>query len=145
MKDMRVLLVDDQVEFVETLVKRMLRRGLDIRGVSSGQEAFSVLASQPVDVVILDVKMPEMDGIEVLKVIKRQHPGVEVIMLTGHASLEMAMKGMKNGAYDYLMKPMDIDELLYKIEDAYNLKQLQSEKNALGRDASGRSPASGNM
>lgn len=133
MKAVRVLLVDDQVEFVETLVKRMTKRGLDIRGVSSGQEAFAVLDAEPVDVVILDVKMPDMDGIEVLKGIKRRHPDIEVIMLTGHASLELAMKGMKSGAYDYLMKPMDIDELLYKIEDAYNHKLLEAEKGSLGQ------------
>ena len=135
MKNVRVLLVDDQVEFVETLVKRITRRGLDIRGVSSGQEALAFLDAHPVDVVVLDVKMPGMDGIEVLRLIKRLHPGIEVIMLTGHASLEMAMKGMENGAYDYLMKPMDIDELLYKIEDASNLKQLQSERETFGPEA----------
>ena len=130
-KSIRVLLVDDEVEFMETLVKRMRKRNLDVQGVKSGPEALAFLEDETVDVVILDVKMPEMNGIEVLKRIKDLYPLTEVIMLTGHASIEMAMKGMDSGAYDYLMKPMDLDELLYKIEDAYAHKALQMEKQGL--------------
>lgn len=131
MKTIRVLLVDDEVEFMETLVKRMRKRGLDVQGVKSGEEALDHLAGEQPDVVVMDVKMPGMNGIEVLKQIKKRWPMVEVIMLTGHASLELAMQGMESGAYDYLMKPMDLDELLYKIEDAYDSLKLKMVKGEL--------------
>lgn len=122
MSDFRVLLVDDEVEFLETLVKRLKKRKLDVTAASGGKEALRILEEQPLDVVVLDVKMPDMDGIETLKEIKRIRPLVEVIMLTGHASVEVAIQGMELGAFDYLMKPMDIDELLYKLQDAYKKK-----------------------
>ncbi len=127
--NIRVLLVDDEIEFMQTLVKRMKKRDLCVQGVKSGEEALDALEQGPPHVVVLDVKMPGMSGIEVLKAIKKRMPYMEVIMLTGHASLELAMQGMEYGAYDYLMKPMDLDELLYKIEDAYQsclLKQRQA-------------------
>jgi len=127
-KNIRVLLVDDEVEFVETLVKRMKKRGLDVHGVKSGEEAIEALEHSQPEVVVMDVKMPGMNGIEVLKIIKKLNPLVEVIMLTGHASLELAMQGMESGAYDYLMKPMDLDELLYKIEDAFDSHKLKLEQ-----------------
>ena len=82
----------------------------------------------PVDVVVLDVKMPGMDGLTALREIKKRFPLVEVIMLTGHASMEVAIEGMEQGAFDYLMKPMDIDELLYKLQDAYKKKTLHEER-----------------
>ena len=128
MDAIQVLLVDDEVEFLETLMKRMKKRNLDITGVKSGEEALTSLNQNPVDVVILDVRMPGMDGIETLKEIKRRHPLIEVIMLTGHASVEVAVQGMELGAFDYLMKPMNIDELLYKVEDAYKSKSIQEKK-----------------
>lgn len=136
MNAIRVLLVDDEVEFVETLVKRMRKRGLDVQGVKSGEEALDLLARERPDVVVMDVKMPGMNGIEVLKIIKQQRPNIEVIMLTGHASLELAMQGMESGAYDYLMKPMDLDELLYKIEDAYDSNKLRMRKAELEGNSS---------
>ena len=123
-----VLLVDDEVEFLETLVKRLAKRKLFVTGVTSGAEALRVLDEKPVDVVVLDVKMPGMDGLEALKEIKKKHPLVEVIMLTGHASMEVAIQGMEVGAFDYLMKPMDIDELLYKLQDAFQRKSLQERR-----------------
>ncbi len=135
MNAIRVLLVDDEVEFMETLVKRMRKRDLDVNGVKNGEVALDYLETHDVDVVILDVKMPGMNGIDVLKIIKQRHPFIQVIMLTGHASLEMAMQGMENGAYDYLMKPMDLDELLYKIEDANSTKTLHMEKAQLDPEA----------
>ena len=128
MEAIQVMLVDDEVEFLETLIKRMKKRNLDISGVKSGEEALQALDQNQVDVVILDVRMPGMDGIEALKEIKRQHPLIEVIMLTGHASVEVAVQGMELGAFDYLMKPIDIDELLYKVEDAHKNKLIQEEK-----------------
>jgi DNA-binding response OmpR family regulator len=121
---MNVLLVDDEAEFLETLVKRLRKRKLIVRGVTRGEEALEELTANPVDIVILDVKMPGMSGLETLRRIKRQYPLTEVIMLTGHASMEVAIEGMDIGAFDYLMKPIDIDELLYKIQDAYKRKCL---------------------
>jgi len=123
-----VLLVDDEEEFLETLVKRMKKRNVNATGVKSGEEALELLDQHPVDVVVLDVRMPGMDGIEALKEIKRRHPLIEVIMLTGHASVEVAVQGMELGAFDYLMKPIDIDQLLYKLEDAHKNKLIQEEK-----------------
>jgi DNA-binding NtrC family response regulator len=124
----KVLLVDDEVEFLETLVKRLKKRNLIVSGVNSGEQAIEVLARDPVDVVVLDVKMPGMDGLETLREIKKSCPLVEVIMLTGHASMEVAIEGMEQGAFDYLMKPMDIDELLYKLQDAYKKKKLHEDR-----------------
>ncbi|MBW1887173.1 MAG: response regulator [Deltaproteobacteria bacterium] len=128
MAKIQVLLVDDEVEFLETLIKRMKKRNVDITGVKSGEEALIALDQNQVDVVILDVRMPGMDGIETLKEIKKRYPLIEVIMLTGHASVEVAVQGMELGAFDYLMKPMNIDELLYKVEDAHKNKLIQEEK-----------------
>jgi len=120
-----VLLVDDEVEFLETLVKRLTKRKLQVTGVTSAEEAIRILGERPVDVVVLDVKMPGMDGLEALRRIKEVRSDVEVIMLTGHANMEAAIQGMELGAFDYLMKPMDIDELLYKLQDAYKKKTLR--------------------
>jgi DNA-binding NtrC family response regulator len=129
--EFNVLLVDDEVEFLETLVKRLKKRKLNPLGVTSGEEALRVLGETPVDVVVLDVKMPGMDGIDALRAIKSAYPLVEVIMLTGHANLEVAVAGMELGAFDYLMKPMDIDELLYKLQDAYKKKAIKEQKISL--------------
>lgn len=123
-----VLLVDDELEFLETLMKRLKKRNLEVQGAKSGDEALSMLAEGMVDVVVLDVKMPGMDGIETLRAIKKLYPLVEVIMLTGHANMEVAIEGMELGAFDYLMKPMNIDELLYKLQDAHQKKSLQRQK-----------------
>jgi DNA-binding NtrC family response regulator len=124
----RVLLVDDEEEFLETLVKRLRKRNLDVLSASSGREAVRILGESPVDVVVLDVKMPDMDGIQTLKAIKKILPEVEVLMLTGHANVEVAIQGLELGAFDYLMKPMDIDELLYKLQDAYKKKWCREDK-----------------
>lgn len=134
MDSFQVLLVDDEVEFLETLVKRLKKRNLAVTGVRSGEEAIEALTRVPVDVVVLDVKMPGMDGLETLKEIKRRKPLVEVIMLTGHANMEVAIEGMELGAFDYLMKPMDIDELLYKLQDAYKKKIIHEQRIKLALD-----------
>jgi len=129
MEVLRVLLVDDEEEFRATLTKRLRKRSLNVTGARSGQEALALLAdNHPTDVVIMDVKMPGMDGIETLREIRGRHPLIQVILLTGHASLEAAIEGMESGAFDYLMKPMDIDELLHKVQDAYQKKVLQEKK-----------------
>lgn len=126
-----VLIVDDEVAFVETLVKRLAKRELEVVAAHSGQEALDMLESSgpaKIDVVILDVKMPGMDGIETLARIKELHPLVEVVMLTGHATVESAIDGMKKGAFDYLMKPCDVDVLLDKINQATAKKREHEEK-----------------
>lgn len=132
MDAVRVLLVDDEVEFLDTLVKRLNKRKLETSGVYSGEEALAALGRKSVDVVVLDMRMPGLNGLETLREIKRAHPSIEVIMLTGHANMEIAIQGMEIGAFDYLMKPMDIDELVYKIQDAYNKKLLQEQEGGGG-------------
>lgn len=125
----KVLLVDDEVPFVETMVKRLTKRSLDVASAYSGSEALDRLGQQQdIEVVILDVKMPGMDGIETLRQIKALHPLVEVIMLTGHATVESAIEGMKLGAYDYLMKPCDVETLLTKVGEAAARKRTHEEK-----------------
>lgn len=128
LEECRVLLVDDEVEFADTLAKRMKKRKLITSSVNSGEDALEFLGQNPTDVVILDVKMPGIDGIQTLREIKQQYPLVEVIMLTGHANVEVAIQGMEIGAFDYLMKPMAIDDLVYKIQDAYKKKSIHVEK-----------------
>jgi DNA-binding NtrC family response regulator len=128
MEGFNVLLVDDEGEFLDTLVKRIQKRKVNAKGVRSGEEALAFLENNPVDVVVLDVRMPGMDGIETLRALKRQYPLTEVIMLTGHASLEVAIEGMELGAFDYLMKPVEIDDLLYKLQDANKRRTIQLEK-----------------
>lgn len=129
-----VLLVDDEVPFVETMTKRLVKRDLTVVSAHSGPEALTTLGKEDhVDVVILDVKMPGMDGIETLKEIKKAYPLIEVIMLTGHATIETGIEGMKLGAFDYLMKPCDIDMLLQKVQEAKAKKDKHNEKIAQAR------------
>ena len=126
-----VLLVDDEVQFVETLAKRLAKRGVRVDSAYSGQEALEKLAASgptKTDVVILDVKMPGMDGLETLARIKEEHPLIEVIMLTGHATVESAIEGMKRGAYDYLMKPCELDLLMEKLSAATDKKREHETK-----------------
>lgn len=114
----RVLLVDDEETFVETLSKRLILRRLDVLTAASAGEALGILGQEQIDVVVLDVSMPDVGGIEATQMIRKAHPSVEIILLTGHASLEASMEGMTMGAFDYLLKPVSIDELIFKIEDA---------------------------
>jgi DNA-binding NtrC family response regulator len=124
-----VLLVDDEVPFVETMTKRLSKRDLQVSTAFSGTEALEKLGKEGnVEVVILDVKMPGMDGIETLREIKRKHPLVEVVMLTGHATVETAIEGMRLGAFDYLMKPCDMDVLISKVRGAASRKREQENK-----------------
>jgi len=133
MKDFRVLIVDDELDFLETIVKRLKRRKVDATGIDSGIKALELLESEHFDVVILDVRMPGMDGIETLREMKRKRPLLEVIMLTGHASVESGVQGMQYGAFDYVMKPAEIEDLLEKIRAAYERKALHEEKVREGR------------
>lgn len=138
MNTFSVLLVDDEEDFLRTIIKRLTKRGIAAQGATSGEEALELLRSQARDVVVLDVKMPGMDGIEVLKRIKESWPTTEVIMLTGHASIDAAMEGMSQGAFDYLMKPADFGDLLYKLEDACQKKALNKGSQSLTPDVPGR-------
>jgi DNA-binding NtrC family response regulator len=123
------MLVDDEAPFVETMAKRLGKRDLNVILAFSGQEALEILDNQRnVDVVILDVKMPGMDGIETLKNMKSAYPLIEVVMLTAHATVESAIEGMRFGAFDYLMKPCDMEQLMGKVNEATRKKRDHEEK-----------------
>ena len=128
MRKFTVLIVDDEEEFRDLTGKRLKKRGLDVYLAESGQEALETLKKNPVDVVLLDVKMPGMDGIETLRRIRTAHPQVEVVLLTGHASIDSGIEGMKFGAFDYMMKPVELEQLLEKLADANEKKRLADEK-----------------
>ncbi len=115
----RLLLVDDEKDFVNILSKRIKRRNIDVAKAFSGAQAIQALRGQEFDVAVLDLKMEDMDGIEVLKMLKIMDPKLAVIMLTGHGSAEAAEQGIKLGAFDYLTKPCGLEELLEKIMEAY--------------------------
>jgi len=123
-----MLLVDDEDDFRTTLANRLKLRKIDITDVASGNEAIELVRQKSFDVAIIDVKMPGIDGIETLKQIKQLQPDIEIVMLTGHASIESGMEAMKLGAYDYVMKPCDIDELLIKTGEAYQNKLLKEKE-----------------
>jgi two-component system OmpR family response regulator len=127
MDNFRVLIVDDENDFREAIIKRLRARQVDVEGADSGPMALDMLAHQDFDVVILDVKMPGMDGIETLRAIKLQKPLVEVIMLTGHASVESGIQGMQLGAFDYVMKPVALDDLMDKLRQANERRTIQLE------------------
>ncbi len=114
-----LMLVDDETSFLETMTKRLKKREFTVISALSGTEALTLLRShQNLDVILLDVKMPGMDGMATLQEIKKKYPLVEVIMLTGHGTIESAIEGMKAGAYDYLLKPCDIEQLVEKVTAA---------------------------
>lgn len=124
-----VLLVDDEVPFVEAMTRRLSKRDVNITTAFSGSEALDVLSEDSsIEVVVLDVKMPGMDGIETLAEIRKKSPLQEVIMLTGHATVETGIEGMKLGAFDYLMKPCDMDILIEKVKAAAAKKRKHEEK-----------------
>lgn len=114
---MNILLVDDEEDFVQTLAERLELRGFDIRVANSGTGAMGQIEENLPDLVVLDVMMPGLGGLEVLKQLKTQHPKMPVILLTGRGSTADGIEGMRLGAFDYLMKPIDIDELIKKINE----------------------------
>lgn len=124
----KVLLVDDEKEFTELLSERLEVRGFRTRVANDGDEAISKLKEESADVVLLDVMMPGKSGIETLKEIKQLWPLVEVIMLTGHGTVETAIEGMKVGAYDYLLKPTGTEDLSEKIKNSYQRKAEHEER-----------------
>ena len=112
MASLRVLLVDDEVEFLEPTAARLARRGLDCLTATSGEAALAILARERCDCAVVDVRMPGMDGLELLRRVRRERPAVAVVLLTGHASVELGVKGMELGAFEYLLKPVELDDLL---------------------------------
>jgi DNA-binding NtrC family response regulator len=124
----RVLLVDDEKDFVEMLSLRLQEAGEKVSAAYSGKECLDVLEENSIDVVVLDIRMPGMDGMETLGEIRKRFPLVEVIMLTGHGSTETAIEGMRLGAFDYLMKPADFEDLTAKLQGARKRKDEQEER-----------------
>ncbi|MBQ7608456.1 MAG: response regulator [Desulfovibrionaceae bacterium] len=120
---MRALIVDDEVEFLELMEKRLSRRGIEVVTASDGKKALEALTSalgegKVFSVVVMDVRMPGMDGLETLRHMKEQAPAIPVILLTGHAAVGVAMEGLELGAFDYMLKPVPIAELIVKMEEA---------------------------
>jgi DNA-binding NtrC family response regulator len=126
---LRVLVVDDEVDFLETVVNRLKKRKFEAEGVTSGEAALELMKAKPFDVVVLDVKMPGgMDGIETFREMRKIQPHAEVILLTGHASVETSIEGMKLGAFDYLLKPVKFEDLLAKLAAALEKRVSQEKK-----------------
>lgn len=128
MRVTRILLVDDEERFVHTLSKRLAARGFFVECAYSGLDALGILQTKPFDVVLLDVRMPGMDGVDTLRALKKIQPLVQVIMLSGNASINAAIEGMRLGAMDYLLKPADLEDILAKVEEACEKKRLQEEQ-----------------
>ncbi len=131
MKKARVLIVDDEEAFANNIAKLISKRGYDIKAVDNGQSAIEALEEMDFDVIILDLKMPGLDGLATLKIIKGKKPGVEVIILTGHGSMDSGIDGIQLGAFDFIMKPVRFDDLYEKIRQAYQRKCVY-EENAQG-------------
>lgn len=128
MEKMRIMLVDDEERYLQTTKKLIEKKGYEVLTALSGEEALEKLKPQNVHVVILDVKMPGMDGNQTLKAIKTLYPLVEVIMLTGHGTMDSAIDGLKSGAFDYLVKPADIDDIIEKAMEAFEKRHSLEEK-----------------
>lgn len=129
MSQVKIMVVGDEIPFVQTLERRLVQRGLEVLSAYGGSEALEKMAEDPtVDIVLLSVKMAGMDGIETLKQIRMFHPLVEVIMLTGCDTLDAAIEGMSLGAYDYVLRPCDVDGLVAKVALAEGKKAKQEEK-----------------
>jgi DNA-binding NtrC family response regulator len=124
----KVLLVDDEVEFLDTLSERMRTRGMEVATANTGIEALQKVEKEAYDVIILDLQMPGVDGLEALKVLKAKRPELQVILLTGHATVEKGIEAMKLGAMDFLEKPADLSQLTEKIKKAQAKKMLIVEK-----------------
>ena len=125
MSRIHVLVVDDEPDFLKLIKRRLTKRNLDVDTALSGEEALEFLRGGTVDVAILDVRMPGLDGIETLKEIRKRFRDTAVIMLTGHGSMQSGIEGISHGAYDYILKPFSIDDLLERIRAAFEHAQLR--------------------
>ncbi|RQD64704.1 MAG: response regulator [Desulfonatronovibrio sp. MSAO_Bac4] len=128
LKKIKMMIVDDEERFLSTLAKRLAEKGVYVETASSGFEALEKIRDKSMDIVVLDIKMPQMDGIQTLGHIKKIDSDIEVILLTGHANVESAVEGMRLGAHDYLMKPCDLELLIEKVLDAFNKKAGREDK-----------------
>ena len=126
MENTKVLLVDDEADVTRILAKRLGRRGYECQTAANGQEAVDAMEQFVFEVIIMDVKMPVMDGMSALQIIHSRWPKTQIILLSGHADMQLAVQAMSEGAFGYLMKPVDIDELLFKIEDAVTQVRLEA-------------------
>jgi two-component system, OmpR family, response regulator len=127
MKKAKVLIVDDEVAFADNIAKLISKRGYEVTTVNNGQSAVEALDESDFDIIILDLKMPGLDGLATLKLIKGKRPGVEVIILTGHGSMESGIDGIQLGAFDFIMKPVRFEDLHEKIRQAYQRKLVHEE------------------
>jgi len=128
MKDARILLVDDEVVFTNNMSKLLTRRGYQVKAVNSGDEAIRALMDDFFDVMVLDLKMPGLDGIATIREMRKLGLFTEVLILTGHGSIDLALEGLKMGAYDYITKPCEITELVSKIEIGCQGKTIKDKK-----------------
>jgi DNA-binding NtrC family response regulator len=125
----KVLLVDDEQDFVEALAERMEARGMNVNSITSAREALKAVEEETYDAIVLDLQMPEMDGLEVLEAIKEKNPDLQIILLTGHATVEKGVQAMKLGAMDLMEKPADLKALTEKIQQAQANRMVIVEKN----------------
>jgi DNA-binding NtrC family response regulator len=132
----KILIVDDEERFRANLKKMLTAQGLEVSAAAGGKEALELLQQGPYDVALVDIRMPGMDGLETLAELKKLAPGLEVIMLTGHASMDAAMEINRLGGYDYLLKPCPLEELLLKIDAAYEKKVERDKRQAKVRTES---------
>ena len=128
MQSPRILIVDDEEDFMRSIVSRLNKRNIETTGVLSGEEALETIKKETFDIVVLDVKMPGISGIETLRELKKIDSGIEVILLTGYASVDAALDGMKLGAYEFLMKPCKIEALIEKIDGAWEIKTERNKR-----------------
>jgi DNA-binding NtrC family response regulator len=128
MSTINLLIVDDELRFLETTAKLFEKRGVRTHTATNGVDALKILETTRIDVVLLDMKMPGMDGLEILRRVKQKYPLIEIIMLTGYATVETAVEGLRLGAFDYIMKPSTMEELQMNVEQAFERKHAAEEK-----------------
>jgi len=138
LEKLKLMLVDDEKRYLQTTAKLMEKKGIEVVTAQSGEQALDLLRTREVHVVILDIKMPGMDGFRTLRAIKTLYPLVEVILLTGHATMDSAIDGLQSGAFDYVIKPADIDEIVNKAYEAFQKRRRLEEKISGLTSGSGR-------
>ena len=126
----KILLVDDEKEFIDALTQRLEVRGLKVTGATRGQDAVDLIGNQSFDIIVLDLAMPGMDGLETLQKIKEKDPDAEIVMLSGHGNIKSGVEAMKLGAEDFLEKPVDLNDLLKRVEEAREKRILVLQRKA---------------